>query len=208
MKLQIKILFNNLKKLLNIHIIFYLSLVVYFFVYMVFRQYSHDYYNYIFGVINFQNHISILLLLLNISYLVIVIYKYLTFEIRNFPFQIVLRENSKNWFLQKSFTTILFILFFKFSQYLIFGTLDFIIFNILPFNIDFYLNNLLLFIVIGFIILAITCFKSPLKYTSIFLLMLYINRIHFLILISIMFVFYIILISNFKFKSILNKYKI
>lgn len=208
MKLQIKILLNNLKKTLNIHVIFYLSLIIYFFIYLVFRQYSQDYYNYIFGAIDFQNHISILLLLLNISYLAIFVYKYLTFEIRNFPFQIVLRENSKNWFLQKSFTTILFILFFKIFQYLIFGILNFIIFNISSLNITFYLNNLLLFIVIDFIILAITCFKNPLKYISIFLLVLYINRIHFLILIIIMLVFYIILISSFKFKSILSKYKI
>ncbi len=208
MKLQIKILLNNLKKTLNIHIIFYLSLIIYFFVYLVFRQYSQEYYNYIFGAIDFQNHISILLLLLNISYLAIVVYKYLTFEIKNFPFQIVLRENSKNWFLQKSFTTILFILLFKIFQYLIFGILNFIIFNISSLNITFYLNNLLLFIVIDFIILAITCFNSTLKYISIFLLVLYINHIHFLILISIMFVFYIILISCFKFKSILSKHKI
>ena len=186
MKLQFKILLNSLKSLMNIYTIFYLSLIIYFFVYVIFNQYNLVYFQYIFGIIDFKNHFSVLLLLLNISYLVIIIYQYLTYEIKNFPLQIVLRENAQKWFLQKTFITILYLLLFKFNQFILFGILGFL-----------------------FLKVIITYFKNPLKYTSILLLIFYIfYNTHFFILISIMFILELVLIFKFNFKDIIRRYKI
>lgn len=209
MKLQFKILLNSLKSLMNIHTIFYLSLIIYFFVYVIFNQYNLVYFQYIFGIIDFKNHFSVLLLLLNISYLVIIIYQYLTYEIKNFPLQIVLRENAQKWFLQKTFITILYLLLFKFNQFILFGILGFLFLKVFPFNLTFYLSNILLFIIVAFITIIITYFKNPLKYTSILLLIFYIfyNK-YFFILIIIMFILELVLIFKFNFKDIIHGYKI
>lgn len=208
MKLQLKILFNNIKSLITVHIFFYFTLFLYFLIYLFFNQYDFIYYQYIFGIIDFQNHISILLLLLNISYLVIIIYKYLTYEIKNFPFQIVLRENPKKWFAQKSIFVFIYTILFKGFQFVLFRILGFVFLKFPPLHITFYIENILLFIIISFITITIVCFKNPLKYLSIFILLLHIIfNINIYVIIFLIIILELALMINYNFKKTLYRHK-
>lgn len=208
MKLQLRVLFNTVKSLTTVHIFFYSTLFLYFFIYIFFNQYDFIYYQYIFGIIDFQNHISILLLLLNVSYLIITIYKYLTYEIKNFPFQIVLRENPKKWFAQKSVLIFIYIILFKCFQFIFWGMLSYILLKFPLLHISFYIENILLFVTISFIAITIVCFKNPLKYLSIFILFLYtVFNINIYTIIIFIIILELILVSNFSFKKTLYGHK-
>lgn len=207
MKLQLKILINVIKSLITVNLFFCLSLIVYFLIFIVFNQYDFTYYKYIFGITNSNDHFAILLLLLNISYLVIWVYKYLNYEIVNFPFQIVLRENSKTWIIQKTIYIVVIVFLYKIIQYVLFGILYCQFFREMPLSISFYFNNILFYIIVSFTVIIITCSKTIFKFLSLLLILLYLfSNINIYVKIFITILLLIRIIVKFNFKQVIYKY--
>lgn len=154
MNLQFKIFKNVLIKLKKIHLIVWGTLLLYYVIFIYLNKYDTEYYTYIFGIINFKNSFALLLLLLNISYLTIILYCFFTYEITHMPYEIILRTKSQNWLIKKISISLIFTITLKILQYIIFIIINYYTKIFIDINFIFYFKNILLYINITIILLC------------------------------------------------------
>lgn len=204
MKLQLnilkKVIWDNKKTIM----LYFVLLLLYFFVQVIANGGGLESFFYIFGTLDINNNISIILFLFNFILVFDLSYKYITFEILDFNENIILREDSKKFVLKKIIVLILFIIMFKIVQILFFNILLKAFSDILLVDIKFYLSNIVAFLFIGLcsLILAFNSRKNIILICSVLTFEIIMKQKLLVYITEILLIAYII--YNFNFKRLLE----
>lgn len=179
--MQLEILKLTLKKSMKNILELYVILTISFIVLLVLNKYPSEYFTYIIGKLNITNQLSILFWLFNIAFIILMVYKYLTFDIKNMPYSIILRENNRKWIIKKILGMIILVVLLKIFEYLYFYFLS-VLFNLkISININFYLLEIYLNISYSiFLLMLILLINKLLSGISVISIIFAINRMYFL----------------------------
>ncbi len=175
--MQWEILKQSLKQSIKYILLFISILTITYIIFFIINKYPISYYSYILGNLNLNNHYSVLLFLFNISFIIFLSIKYILFDIKEIPYNIIQRESNKSWISKKIIFLNLLTILTKIFIYLYFFIINKISSNNIYLPINYYIYDIYLNIIISFVALNLLIVSNKIPLLSIiFSLILLINN--------------------------------
>ncbi len=173
MKLQLGIFKNIFNfNIIKICMLYYIVLIVSYigFVFDIHKNINMFYA--IFGGTGIHS-CDLVLLIFNVMFFAIVIYKFINHESKEFAVNIAPRMKLSKWYIDKLIIVLLFVIFVKVLNFIIFFSLNYFL-ELKYFNIKFILDNIIFFLIICLVIFNIFVFYYNIVYLIAIGLILYI----------------------------------